>query len=324
MIEIALAFQDKDGQYAEHAGVVLASIFHHTSSPIHVHILHDASLTEDNMRKFNKLTTKHNHTISFYSITLPDDMLQVLANINSINVWTQACMYRLLLPSLIPADKIIYLDCDVLVNMDINELWQVELNEKYLGAIWDQSIMEVAPIVSAKGLNPELYFNSGVILFALNNIRQNANWYQEMLNFLRTFPDVTMPDQDVLNAVFGANYLPLDVRFNSFNMAIPDHDFTNKIVHFAGDEKCWNKDSSGIALYSKFLDLTPWRAFRAKLKRRKRKVSYEKWRFNRRSSRRKIKIIRTNVVPISFSDLRLIRQIRRNKAIVIKTRARKR
>lgn len=201
MIEIALAFQDKDGKYVEHAGVVLASVFHHTSSPIHVHILHDASLTEVNKRKLARLTTKHQHTISFYSITLPEDMLQVLANIKSIDMWTHASMYRLLLPALIPSDKIIYLDCDVLVNIDIAELWQVELNEKYLGAIWDQGIMDVAPIVSAKGLNPEIYFNSGVIVFALNNIRQNTNWYQEMLNFLRTFPDVTMPDQDVLNAV---------------------------------------------------------------------------------------------------------------------------
>lgn len=132
MIDIALAFQDKDGKYAEHAGVVLASIFHHTSSPIHIHILHDVSLSETNKRRLSALTTKHNHTLSFYSITMPDDLTQVLANVNSINVWTQACMYRLLLPALIPVDKIIYLDCDVLVNMDITELWQVELNDKYL------------------------------------------------------------------------------------------------------------------------------------------------------------------------------------------------
>ncbi|WP_340008050.1 glycosyltransferase family 8 protein [Paenibacillus sp. FSL K6-0276] len=320
MIEIALAFQDKDGQYAEHAGVVLASIFQHTSSPIHVHILHDISLTEDNKRKLDKLTTKHHHTISYYSITLPDDMLQVLANINSISVWTQACMYRLLLPALIPVDKIIYLDCDVLVNMDITDLWQVELGDKYLGAIWDQAIMEVAHIVSSKGLNPELYFNSGVILFSLNNIRQNSNWYVEMLNFLRTFPDVTMPDQDVLNAVFGGNYLPLDIRFNSFNMAIPDHDFNNKIVHFAGDKKCWNKDSPGSALYNQLLNLTPWRTFSTKIKRRKRKVSYVKRRFTGKSSSRKIKIVPMRISPISLSDLKLIKPIRRNKAILINTR----
>lgn len=320
MIELALAFQDKDGQYAEHAGVVLASIFHHTTTPVNVHILHDESLNEDNKRKLIQLTTKYKHSINFYHITLPEEMIQVLANINSITMWTQACMYRLLLPALLPVEKVIYLDCDILVNMDITELWAVELNEYYLGAIWDQGIMEVAPIVASKGLNPELYFNSGVILFSLNNIRQRVSWYEEMLNFLRTFSDVTMPDQDVLNAVFGGNYLPLDMHFNAFNTAILDHDFTNKIVHFAGDQKCWDNGSPGLALYRKFLNLTPWRKFKAKLKRRKRKVSYIKPRFTRRSSRRKIKITRTKSVPLTLSDLRLIRKVRRNKTIIIKTR----
>lgn len=322
MIEIALALQDKDGKYAEHAGVVLASVFHHTKSRINVHILHDASLTVDNKRKLTKLTTKYKHTINFHAITLPEDMQHVIANISSIGIWTQACMYRLLLPALIPVDKIIYLDCDVLVNMDIAELWQVDLGDKYLGAIWDQAIMSVAPIVSAKGLNPETYFNSGVILFSLHTIRQHSNWYGEMLSFLQTYPDVTMPDQDVLNAVFGGNYLPLDIRFNTFNMTVANLDFHNKIVHFAGDQKCWDKESPGFALYRKFLNLTPWRVYRTRLKRRKRKVSHHgKHRLIRKISKRKFKIIRRRVSPISLSDVRFIRSIRRRKKALLMKRS---
>ncbi|AIQ12252.1 glycosyltransferase family 8 protein [Paenibacillus durus] len=258
MIELVLAFQDKDGQYAEHAGVVLASVFHHTSSPVNVHILHDETLNDDNRQKLVDLTTRFNHTINFYHIIIPEDMLQVMAGVGSINAWTQACMYRLLLPGLIPVDKIIYLDCDVLVNMDITELWQIELGNYYLGAIKDQGIMEIAPIINSKGLNPDLYFNSGVILFSLINIRSNAGWYGETLNFFRNFPDTTMPDQDALNVVYGGNYLPLDLRFNLFSLASVDHDFTNKIVHFAGIEKCWDANSIGAELYRNYLNLTPW------------------------------------------------------------------
>ncbi|MFD1773097.1 glycosyltransferase family 8 protein [Paenibacillus rhizophilus] len=259
MIELVLAFHDKDGKYAEHAGVVLASVFHNTNSPINVHILHDETLNEENQRKLIELATGYNQTINFYSMTLPYDLLQVMAGIGSINAWTQACMYRLLLPALIPVDKIIYLDCDVLVNMDIAELWQVDLGEGYLAAIKDQGIMEVAHIISSKGLNPELYFNSGVILFSLSNIRKNVGWYEETLNFFRNSPDTSMPDQDALNVVYGRNYVPLDLRFNLFSMGVTDHDFNNKIVHFAGTEKCWDNNSSGAELYRNYLDLTPWR-----------------------------------------------------------------
>ncbi|WP_410511939.1 glycosyltransferase family 8 protein [Paenibacillus sp. BR2-3] len=345
MIELALAFQDKDGHYAEHAAVVLASVFHNTSSPINVHILHDETLNEDNKQKLVELTSRYSQTINFYPITIPDDMLQVMESVSSINVWTPACMYRLLIPALIPVDKIIYLDCDVLVNMDIVELWQIELDNYYLGAIWDQGIMGVAQIISSKGLNPDLYFNSGVILFSLNNIRRNLGWYEETLHFLRNFPDTTMPDQDTLNAVFGGNYLPLDLRFNLFNTATPDHDFTNKIVHFAGAEKFWDQDSPGAELYQKYLSLTPWgendpetpveaTPFVAKksakhknnrpsysgLKRKQRKVTQEKMRF-KESSKLRMKDKRTNIVWISISSLKFIRQteqIRSTKTLVIR------
>lgn len=36
---------------------------------------------------------------------------------------------------MIQADKVIYLDCDVLVNMDIAELWNIDLNGYYLAAV---------------------------------------------------------------------------------------------------------------------------------------------------------------------------------------------
>lgn len=258
MIELALAFQDKDGQYAEHAGVVLASIFHNTKSPVNVHILHDETLSEDNRQKLFDLATGFNHTIQFYPVILPEDLRQLMESVASVHVWTPASMYRLLIPAIVPVDKIIYLDCDVLVNMDIEELWQTELNEAYLGAVWDQNIMNVTHTISSMGLNPDLYFNSGVILFGLNNIRQNPGWYEETLNFFRNFPNTSMPDQDALNAVYGGNYLPLDLRFNFFNMAAADHDYTNKIVHFAGTDKCWDRTSPGWELYLKYLNLTPW------------------------------------------------------------------
>ncbi|RRJ64761.1 glycosyltransferase family 8 protein [Paenibacillus oralis] len=325
MIELALAFQDKDGQYAEHAGVVLASVFQNTRSSVNVHILHDETLSEDNRQKLIELTASYNQTIIFYPLALPEDLLQVMASVGSINVWTPACMYRLLLPAIIPADRIIYLDCDVLVNMDLEELWQVELNHFYLGAVWDQNIMNVTNTISSKGLNPELYFNSGVILFALNTIRANLNWYGETLNFLRNFPDTAMPDQDALNAVYGRAYLPLDVRFNLFNMAAPDRDFSNKIVHFAGDEKCWDRHSSGWELYRYYLNLTPWREqtveepvnadFSAtpingnRIKSRKRKTTGRRFRTRR-----------NRFVRIALTNLTSVKSAKRNRAAGIRKR----
>lgn len=255
MIELVLTINDKDGSYTEHAGVVLASIFSNTQQMINVHIVHDDSLSEENKSKLTQLVDVFHHNIFFYHVTVPGDMQEVAAGVHKIDYWTMASMYRLLLPTFIQADRVIYLDCDILVNMDINELWNIDLGDRYLGAVLDQGQNLLEYFISL-GLSAELYFNSGVILFQLDNIRNKQNWYGEMLNFLRNYPIMTMPDQDVLNAVFSSNYLQMDQRFNTF--AHNELDLDNKIVHFAGDSKWWDIDSPHAPLYNNYLSMTPW------------------------------------------------------------------
>ncbi|ULO07681.1 glycosyltransferase family 8 protein [Paenibacillus sp. 19GGS1-52] len=255
MIELVLTINDKDGSYTEHAGVVLASIFSNTQQMINVHIVHDDSLSEENKSKLTQLVDVFHHNIFFYHVTVPGDMQEVAAGVYKIDYWTMASMYRLLLPIFIQAERVIYLDCDILVNMDINELWNIDLGDRYLGAVLDQGQNLLEYFISL-GLSAELYFNSGVILFQLDNIRKKENWYGEMLNFLRNYPIMTMPDQDVLNAVFSSNYLQMDQRFNTF--AHHELDLENKIIHFAGDSKWWDVDSPHVPLYNNYLAMTPW------------------------------------------------------------------
>ncbi|MDF9839788.1 MULTISPECIES: glycosyltransferase [unclassified Paenibacillus] len=255
MIELVLTINDKDGSYTEHAGVVLASVFSNTQQTINVHIVHDTSLSEENKGKLSQLVDLFHHNIFFYHITIPGDMYEIASGVHKIDYWTIASMYRLLLPLFIQTDRVIYLDCDILVNMDINELWSIDLGERYLGAVLDQG-QNLLEYFTSLGLCAELYFNSGVILFHLDNIRNKQTWYEEMLHFLRSYPTMTMPDQDVLNSVYSSNYLQMDQRFNTFAHA--ELELENKIVHFAGDNKWWDIDSPAAPLYAKFLAMTPW------------------------------------------------------------------
>lgn len=259
MVELALAFTDKDGSYAEHAAVVLTSVFRNTGSQVNVHILHDETLTRENMLRIKQLAIHHNHTIKFYSIVLARDLAEVVEGAQSVNTWTWGSMYRLLLPSLLDVSKVIYLDCDVLVNLDIQELWNIDLNGYYLAAARDLGAAALTDILLPLGLNPDTYFNSGVIVFNLDNIRQNSEWYVKMQDFLRQYPSTTLPDQDVLNHIYGHNYLQLGGEFNAFSVTNPDLDFHHKIVHFAGETKWWDPASPGFALYQEYLNLTPWR-----------------------------------------------------------------
>lgn len=166
---------------------------------LNVHILHDDTLTEENKRKLTAMTEQFRHRIAFYPIVVPEEMRAALAHIANINVWTAASLYRLYLPNVLQTEKVIYLDCDLFVNMDIAELWNIDLGEHYLAASIDQGIMGVKEEIIACGLEPSRYFNSGVILLGLVNMRARTNRDQEMLRFLSDYPHTTLPGQDVLN-----------------------------------------------------------------------------------------------------------------------------
>ena len=66
-------------------------------------------------------------------------------------------------------------------------------------------------------------------------------------------PSTTLPDQDVLNHIYGHNYLQLGGEFNTFSVTSPDLDFHHKIVHFAGETK-WCVITSYSIHYTKLYD----------------------------------------------------------------------
>ncbi|WP_341180403.1 glycosyltransferase family 8 protein [Paenibacillus sp. FSL K6-1230] len=255
MVELVLTLNDKDGSYTKHAGVVLASVFSHTQQTLNVHIAHDDTVSEENISKLIQLAEDFGHNIYFYRVEIPEDLRAVAATVKKINYWTMASMFRLLFTNFIEAERVIYLDCDILVSLDINELWSIDLGNRYLGAVLDQGA-NMQEYCASIGLNGARYFNSGVILFHLDNIRNHPSWYQEVLQFMQRYPLMRLPDQDILNAVYGPNYLTLAKRFNTF--AYDELDLSNKIVHFAGDSKWWEPDSPAFPLYNHFLSMTPW------------------------------------------------------------------
>ena len=71
-------------------------------------------------------------------------------------------------------DKALYLDADTLVQKDLYQVYQTNLDGKYAAAVKD-GLMYQAPehMAELKLKNPDFYFNSGVMLLNLKNIRQD-------------------------------------------------------------------------------------------------------------------------------------------------------
>ena len=234
---------------------------------ITVHILHDNTLTLDNRDKFIYVAGRYNQRVEFHNVEvlcadkiqkISDTFPKVIASNLSI-----ATFYRFCIAQVLPADidKVIYLDSDIIVNLDIAELWRIDLDNKPLG---------VVRTVSQK-LNPDLSvenifgFNAGVLLMNLKYLRQAEEVIATGIKFIAANPEYKLFDQDVLNHCFAAESLQLPVKFNrlvKWCRRQKEQHIGKKIYHYNGfvSTRTFGLDMSDPfnRLWMSYFIKTPW------------------------------------------------------------------
>ena len=128
------------------------------------------------------------------------------------NRFSEVTFYRLLTPIFIPQEKVIYLDSDILVFDDLEEFYNLPLNNNYVLGFLDL----LSDGVDYLGLKSEKYINAGVLLLNLDLIRKDKK-YVEMLYMLKNNKNLKNNDQTIINYVFYPNIGILPSKFGIFN-----------------------------------------------------------------------------------------------------------
>ena len=180
---------------------------------------------------------------------------------------------RLFLPELVGPDiqKLIYLDCDLLVCSELDELWNTDLREHIVGAVPD-AFSEGHGSLGFK--DDETYFNAGILLVDVGRWR-SAGLTEALVNYIRNNASVLRHhDQDAINGVLRGKILPLSLKWN-FTPRHADADprvlgmsrreymaIRGKpgIVHFASGFKPWlpGAEPHYKGWYYRYHALTPW------------------------------------------------------------------
>ena len=122
-----------------------------------------------------------------------------------------ATNYRLNLPSIIKADKVLYLDTDTLIMSDIAELYNIDISDYYVGAIIDKcSDMMKCRVSTDENF---VFFNAGVVLMNLKAFREN-NLEKLMMEYLVKHAKSDYIDQDALNHYCENKIKYLNLKFN--------------------------------------------------------------------------------------------------------------
>lgn len=114
---------------------------------------------------------------------------------------SRATYYRLLIPEILPVEveHVIYLDCDIIINGSLEELWSLNLEGKALAAA-----LQIGSGFEALRLGYPIeygYFNAGVNLINMKYWRKNSV-SKALIDFISAnFSKIKYHDQDALNAV---------------------------------------------------------------------------------------------------------------------------
>jgi len=249
-----------DDNYAKYCAVMLTSLLENNKDEnIDVYLM-SAGLNEQNEKILrNIVEIKYNQRLIIAIINQAYFRDFPLRKCDHISI---ATYFRLICTDVLPKtlNKILYLDCDIIVRDSIRELWNYNIDEYGLAATLDPCWTQGNKYERLE-LNPDNgYFCAGVMLINLKTWK-TSNVKERSIEILKKMKDnLLLHDQDILNIIFAKKWKSIsfrwdyccldDLSFGSEEEFVNDLNKKSKyypvIIHFAG-VKPWGK--RGYYLY---------------------------------------------------------------------------
>ena len=243
-----------DENYARQCAITMLSVLSNTAAPEKVRFyLLTPDLTGNSRDRLEAICRKFTATLSVFFISLKKfESFPLLHEHFSLSTYS-----RLLGPDLcVDCDRLVYLDCDLVVLGDISDLFYMDLSGMPLGAVPHVSLPYQSVFTSTFSVsNKDRYFNAGAMVIDANYWRKNKVT-EAILQLAIAYADkLEFADQDPLNVFFWENYAHLPGIWNvearlysekllgvsqdeetSTRMKLP------QLIHYTGADKPWKSE----------------------------------------------------------------------------------
>ena len=269
MVHVCYALYDAKGTYAKFVGASLRSVLVNTREKVTAHILHDKTLGEENKRRLTEIADKNGGRIRFYDVALPADLFDEL----KAAAVSPAAVYRLRLAEIIDkgVKRVVYLDADTIVNLDIKEIARFDMNGKSIAAVSDEEVANnswpTVPLVVKGYVDRNKYFNSGVLVIDMERLRGRKDFFAECYGFWKNNRYFCRYlDQDILNFLFKDDRAELPPNFNEFVYTAERGALYGKayrplksaVYHYAGGQLDFDGESPQSRLFFGHFAKTPF------------------------------------------------------------------
>lgn len=273
-----------DQNYAMPTAVTITSLIHHknTDTKYRIFIITDG-FDDSTLQKYNELK-QDNIEIIIKTVTSED---YIKSKITTLSHVSKTALLKFFIPIILKdCDRVLYLDSDLIIKTDLQELYGTNLDNAYLAAIFDYALARMPVRQTLLQIPEEKYFNTGVMLMDLQKLRMD-NIPNKLIDYRLTYGDYFM-DQESFNKILYNNVKLLPWTYNYYQLTYDKHRENEqrfypdlplnpqkgatlaKIIHFADKHKPWIYNIGAYShIYRKYYKLSPYRNENLKLRSKK-------------------------------------------------------
>lgn len=188
----------------------------------------------------------NNASIEF--VSLRNEMEKTPGTFHLRDYYSKETYCRIFIPRFFPQyDKIIYLDCDIVVTGDISELYNTELGDNMVGAASEEVMVNYDVfgnyVEKALGISRNKYFNAGILLINAKKYREESI-EEKFISLMNAFTFRVTQDEDYLNVLCKNKVKWIDLGWNKTAYKTEGFDDKNlKIIHYKINWKPWHYDN---------------------------------------------------------------------------------
>ena len=231
-----------DDNYLPFLSVTLQSLWENSSHDYDykIYVLH-AGVRKDFEEKIMRFS-KAGFEVTFTDVTEP--LKEISAHLHLRDYYTNTTYFRVFIAQMFPQyDKALYLDCDTVILGDISALYNYDLGDNLIAGAPCEGVnsFEVYReyVRKVDGLDPDYFFNAGVVLMNLKAFREE-NFYGQFADLLQKYQFRLIQDEDYLNVLCQDRVLRLPRAWNKTPVGkdlLPREDL--RIVHYLMTWKPW-------------------------------------------------------------------------------------
>ncbi|MDO4763209.1 MAG: glycosyltransferase family 8 protein [Flavobacteriaceae bacterium] len=276
-----------DDKYFKYASVVIASLIENRNKKVQyeINVLSEYISPENKSKAIEQVKKYSNFELKFIALDSFDASRFFLNSYMSVSTY-----YRFYIPEIFKDyERILYLDCDVIVDADISEMATMDFEDKLVICCSSPYIYnkikngddEVYTKDYFKNVlkmpNPLEYFNAGVMLYNLKKINE-LNVSEKFFEAIEEIKKPLLQDQDILNSVLSRNG-GVKLISNKYNMTRSYKITKNRLLlnavlrffnlldkanqlfyiyHYVGKDKPWQEENIDSNLFFHYAKKSPF------------------------------------------------------------------